>query len=309
MNSDLPPALILADVRAGYGRGPVLNGLSLTIAAGEAYALLGPNGAGKSTAVRVACGLLKPERGETILAGRRSGGRIDRGRVGLAPQECALFPLLTIRQNLFALAQLAGLGREAAAGVRQAMTAAECSVRADDVVATLSGGWRRRANLAAALVARPALLVLDEPTEGVDVMTRSALARAVRLATRDGAGCLMVSHDAAFVAEAADRVGVISRGRLVAEGSPSDLLRARFGRNGLLNVSFSSRPDDALYRTLSTAGLQSSDDGLAWRLIAPDATARALTLADAISASGGEMAIRRPGLDELVLALSEETAA
>ena len=309
--------LKLADVHAGYRGKPVLKGLSLTIASGEAYALLGPNGAGKSTAARVACGIVRPERGSVAVLGECPGRGGRGGRhVGLAPQEVALFGALTIRENLTAVARLATASahRPSRSSMETAVLAAmadtDCMERADDRVSLLSGGWRRRANLAAALVNRPALLVLDEPTEGVDARTRATLVAAVRNAVAGGAACLIISHDAAFVSLAADRVGVLADGRLIAEG-PIDVLQSRtFGTHRLLTVRFPTRPSDSLARRLSAVGLErdhkEAGESLEWRRIGDDILDVAETLADAVDEGGGEMIIRRPGLDELLAKLLEQ---
>ena len=309
--------LRLIEVHAGYRGKPVLKGLSLTIAPGEAYALLGPNGAGKSTAARVACGLLHPKSGEVAILGERPGRGGRGGRhVGLAPQEVALFGALTIRENLTTIARLArgsvsgsdDLSVEAA--VLAAMTETDCVERADDRVSLLSGGWRRRANLAAAMVHRPALLVLDEPTEGVDAQTRATLVTAVRNAVARGAACLIISHDAAFVTLAADRVGVLVDGRLVTEGPLNQLLSRTFGTRRLLSVRFPTRPSDDLMKRLEAVGLkrdrEQAGEDLEWRRIGDDILDVAETLADAVDEGSGEMTIRRPGLDELLAKLLEQ---
>jgi ABC-type transport system involved in cytochrome c biogenesis ATPase subunit len=151
LDASVAPALVLKDVEAGYGEGPVLRDFNLTVAAGEVYALLGPNGAGKSTAARVACGLIPVRRGRAT-AGE---GAPRRGRIGLAPQDCALFPALTPRENVAAVAALCGLPRSnRPAAVERALALTGCAPRADEPVHSLSGGWRRRANLSAALVGR-----------------------------------------------------------------------------------------------------------------------------------------------------------
>ncbi|WP_162997966.1 ABC transporter ATP-binding protein [Brevundimonas lutea] len=304
------PALVLTGVRAGYGGLPVLDGLDLTIGQGEVYALLGPNGSGKSTAARVACGLLNVNAG-LVEVGEREVVLDHRARrcIGLAPQETALFPALTVRETLTTVARLAGLrGRAVGEAVERALEITAAAPRADHRVASLSGGWRRRANLAAALVGDPDLIVLDEPTEGVDAETRGQLARAVRSAVAGGAGCLMISHDAAFVEATADRVGVMARGRLAAEGAPQALLDQTFGEARLLTVRLAQPAEAALARALEACGLEPRDGGRHWRRLAADAANQAAGLSALVDEAGGEVAVRRPGLDDLVARIVEESA-
>lgn len=293
----------MQDVHAGYGGRGVLHGFSLTVPAGSIHALMGANGAGKSTATRVACGLLKPTSGRV----QASGGA--QGRIGLAPQETALFPALTPRENVAAVARLHGVSRaERPAEVARALELTDCLARADDPVRTLSGGWRRRANLAAALVGRPPLLVVDEPTEGVDAATRGVLAGALTAAAVDGAGCLLISHDAAFVALTADRIGVLVEGHLAVEGAPDALLEEAFGKARLLSVRLPRPPSGALAETLSGQALIAADDGLTWRALREDALTVAQLLALAVHAEDGELAVRRPDLSDLVDRLSERAS-
>ncbi|OYX33384.1 MAG: hypothetical protein B7Y99_07445 [Caulobacterales bacterium 32-69-10] len=304
------PVLRISAVRAGYRGRPVLTGFDLTIGAGETFALLGPNGAGKSTVARVASGLMRPELGDVRLCGQNiwDGGAPAR-RIGLAPQECALFAALTIRENLSVMAKLGGGDRESRSRqVTSAIERTDCTLRADQRVATLSGGWKRRANLAAALVGRPALVVADEPTEGVDAPTRRAIATALRQTVADGAGCLLISHDPAFVEMAADRIGVMSEGRLIAEGAREALLRQTFGDCKLLIVRFDEPPPASTAAALAEAGMAEADGALSWRVIDRDVMARAQALSGMVDQAGGEMAIRKPGIDELVARLLERAA-
>jgi len=302
--AEAPPALRLDQIAAGYGGHNVLDGLSLSIVPSEAYALLGPNGAGKSTAAKVASGLLRPLSGSVSVAGQALDSPGARGRIGLAPQDCALYGALTIRENLDTMARLGGIERAArGAAVARALALASCADRADERVSVLSGGWRRRANLAAALVCEPALLVLDEPTEGVDATTRTALSLAVKAALNTGAGCLIISHDAAFVAATASRVGILSQGRLVAEGGPSDLLAKAFGAERRLTLRFPVSPPEGLQAEMKTHGLVRASDTVAWLRMGDDVDAIAAALSGPVQDAGGELSIRRPDLDDLLAQL------
>ncbi len=307
---DRPPALRLSNIGAGYSDQPVLRGLDLTIAAGEAFALLGPNGSGKSTAARVACGLLKPTMGEVSISGAVLNARGRRARhVGLAPQECALFPALTIRENLSIMVRLCGMARGLrSAAIARAMALVDCSARGDQAVATLSGGWKRRANLAAALVSQPAFLVIDEPTEGVDAPTRLIIARAIRQVLDEGAGCLIISHDAAFVEMTADRIGVLGEGRLIASGRRRALLAEAFADDRVLSVRFLAPPTEDVVDLIEALGLARVGGDLTWRLLAGNVLAVAEAISNGVDDGGGEMTIRRPGLDELVERLRDPPA-
>jgi ABC-2 type transport system ATP-binding protein len=301
LGSSVAPALVLSGIEAGYDGRPVLRDFSLTLDAGEVYALLGANGAGKSTAARVACGLLPVRRGRVAVG----DGAPARARIGLAPQDSALFPALTPRENVAVTARLCGVARhDRRAAVDRALDLTGCGPRADQPVRTLSGGWRRRANLSAALVGRPRLLIADEPTEGVDSATRGVLSAALRETVKAGAGCLLISHDAVFVADTADRIGVLSQGRLLAEGAPQALLLRAFGAARLLSIRLVRPASHTATQRFTRAGLTQADDGVQWRRLCEDALALAQSLAPVVDGEGGEVAVRRPGLDDLVAHLS-----
>ena len=301
MGSSVAPALSLSRIEAGYDGKAVLQDLSLILNSGEVYALLGANGAGKSTVARVACGLLPVRQGRVSVG----DGARARARVGLAPQDCALFPALSARENVEVTARLCGVARSnRRSAVDRALALTGSGPRADQPVHTLSGGWRRRANLSAALVGQPRLIIADEPTEGVDAATRSVLSAALRETVNAGAGCLLISHDAAFVADTADRIGVLAQGRMLAEGAPNALLHQTFGAARLLSIRLARPASDAARQWFVKAGLTQADDGLEWRRLGEDALAIAQMLAAVVDGEGGEVAVRRPGLDDLVARLS-----
>lgn len=289
-------------VDAGYDRRIVVRGFDLAIPAGSVCALMGANGAGKSTVARLACGLVAPRRGRVTVGGLTP----RRVHIGLAPQETALFPTLTPRENVRLIARLAGVprGRRDEATAR-ALALTGSQARADQPVRVLSGGWRRRANLAAALVGEPALIVADEPTEGVDAATRTVLSRALRAAVDAGAGCLLISHDPVFVAETADRVGVMAAGRLRLHGAPGDLLADAFGGNRVVSVRLPRPASPAEAALYAAAGLSGTADGLEWRGLSDDALALAHRLSPQIEAASGEVAVRPAGLADLAARIGE----
>lgn len=301
MGSSVTPALVLDGIEAGYDGRPVLRDFSLTLNAGEVYALLGANGAGKSTVARVACGLLPVRRGRVAVG----DGTQARARIGLAPQDSALFPALSPRENVEVTARLCGVARDdRRAAVDRALDLTGCGPRADQPVRILSGGWRRRANLSAALVGQPRLLIADEPTEGVDAGTRGVLSAALRETVKAGAGCLLISHDAVFVSDTADRIGVLAQGRLLAEGAPNALLHKAFGAARLLSIRLTRPASEAAAQWFAQAGLTQGQDRLEWHRLCDDALAVAQMLAAVVDGEGGEVAVRRPGLDDLVAHLS-----
>jgi ABC-2 type transport system ATP-binding protein len=299
-------------VRHAFGARQALRGVSLEVRSGEIYALLGPNGAGKTTLVRAICGRLKPDSGEVRLVGRNpfSDGEA-RAALGLAPQALALYPQLTVAENLQAFASLAGLkGRAVGAGVAHAMAVTNTAERSGALVRQLSGGFQRRVNIAAAILANPKLLVLDEPTVGVDQTAKLAIGEALTRLRSEGVGILLVTHDLDQAGCLADRVGFLRDGEKVLEGAPEALIAEAFGDQVEIEVDIGeANAADAGH--LAQEGLSRDDNGV-WRRLAPDGYALAGQLGQRLKAQGltpREIRVRRPSLEQLFALVVEARRA
>lgn len=210
-----------------YGDRVALDSLDLHAPSGEIFALLGPNGSGKSTLFRILATLLRPTSGTARVAGRDVRAEADdvRRSLGVAFQAASLDAKLTVRENLVHQGHLHGLwGRALRTQVDEALAAAGVADRANDRVETLSGGLRRRVDIARSLLHRPPVLLLDEPSAGLDPEARAALLEALARYRDGGGSCLLTTH-LLDEAERCDRVAILDQGRLVAQGRPADLVR------------------------------------------------------------------------------------
>ncbi|MGE0744554.1 MAG: ABC transporter ATP-binding protein [Rhodospirillales bacterium] len=305
-----PPVLSAAAVRVRLGARTVLDGLDLALRPGEIYALLGPNGAGKTTLIRTVCGRLRADAGALSVAGGDPWrDAAARRAIGLVPQNVALYPALTPRENLAVFARLAHAAPDA---VVRALALTGMTDRADDRVATLSGGMQRRINIAAAILHAPKLLVLDEPTVGVDLDARAAIHAVVAALRDEGIAVLLATHDLDQAAALADRVGFLFAGRIAPEGRPGDLLAAAFGGAKAARVVLAAEPGERQGAALRAAGLAPTRRPTDWI----GALARGYDDVPALSAAlaaGGvavrEVIVREPDLHSLFLRLAGEDLA
>jgi len=214
------PAVVVDDVRKSFAGRPALDGISLRVNPGEVYGLLGPNGAGKTTLVRLLVGLVAPDSGSVRVLGVPMPDVAILGRIGYMTQAAALYADLSVEENVRFFAAIHG----AEDGVDAALRTVELADRRRSVVATLSGGMRQRCSLACALVHRPRLLLLDEPTVGVDPQLRVQFWRHFRDLAAAGVALILCSH-VMDEAERCDRLGLIRAGRLLAEGTAASLMQ------------------------------------------------------------------------------------
>ena len=220
-------AVSVEDVSKSFGAFKALNGITVRVRQGEIYGLLGPNGAGKTTLIRLIVGLLEAHAGTVTVFGHRMPNVPVLRHVGYMTQQAALYPALSVEENVRFFAAING----AEDGVKDALDQVQLYDRRKSVVSTLSGGMRQRCSLACALVHRPELLLLDEPTVGIDPQLRVQFWEDFRRMAADGTTLIVSSH-VMDEADRCQRLGLIQYGRLIDEGTPADI-RAKAGTQNL----------------------------------------------------------------------------
>lgn len=216
----------VAGLSKTFGAVRAVNNITFSVQAGEIYGLLGPNGAGKTTTISMVSGLLKPDAGEISVAGHAfwSSPQAAKRIMGVVPQELAIYEELSGRENLEFWGRIAGLSASAAR-VRTAelLEALSLTDRAGDLIKTYSGGMKRRINLGCALLHRPKLLLLDEPTVGIDPQARLNILEFVRKLQQEGTAILYTTHYLEEAETLCSRIGIIDHGSLLAEGTLAEL--------------------------------------------------------------------------------------
>jgi ABC-2 type transport system ATP-binding protein len=228
-----------------FGDIHAVNDVSLHIAPGETYGLLGPNGAGKTTTISILAGLLEPDAGTVTVAGTRIRPRSTAGKaaIGLVPQDLAIYPDLTGEENLRFFAALYGLSkREAGARADEVLEVIGLTDRRKDRTSKYSGGMRRRLNIGIGLLHKPQLLVLDEPTVGVDPQSRNAILESVEALSGEGMAVLYTTHYMEEAERLCDRIGIIDSGKVIAEGTTRQLV-ATIGEQEQLRIGVSGHLD------------------------------------------------------------------
>ena len=210
-----------------FGERVAVDGVSFEIGVGETYGLLGPNGAGKTTTISMIAGVLAPDGGTVRIAGEEitTGGGGAKALIGLVPQEIALFDELTAVENLRFFGRLQGMsGADLDTRIGEVLGIVGLGDRRDDRIEEYSGGMKRRANIAAGLLHRPRLLILDEPTAGVDPQSRNQILASIEELGGAGLSVLYTTHYMEEAERLCDRVGVIDHGHLIAQGSQRELV-------------------------------------------------------------------------------------
>lgn len=306
----------LQSITKSFGKFQALAGVDLEVPAGTVQGLLGPNGAGKTTTVRVLTTLLEPDGGDAFIAGHnvRTEGDAARRNLGVSGQYAAVDDKLTGLENLTLVGQLYGMRRKAAKARAHELLE---HFRLDGVpkgqrAGSYSGGMRRRLDLAGALVARPPVVILDEPTTGLDPRGRRDTWDAISALADDGTAVLLTTQYLEEADELADSIAVIDGGRIVAEGTPATL-KAQAG-GARLDMSF-ERPGTvpAARAALSSIGLEVTADDSALRLSAT-APGRQESLRAALAALREaeieviEASLRQPTLDDVFLQITQKPA-
>lgn len=289
------PVLEIADVRKRYGGTVALDGVSLSVSAGEVFGLLGPNGAGKTTLLSIAAGLLAPDSGTVSLFGRPFGpkARELRPLIGLGTQDLSIYPDLSATENLRFFGKLYGLrGTELTERVSEVLSAVALTDRANDRAGTFSGGMKRRLNLACAIVHRPKVLFLDEPTTGVDPQSRAHIFDQVRALGASGVAIVYTSHYMEEVQALCSRIAIMDGGTVRACDSLPNLLKRL---NATLTVVVEGAPPGFASRfgataTCNTFTLTVPEVGPALAAVARECAACGATL---VSATATEPTLER----------------
>ena len=225
MSQPHAPALDVREIRKSYGTHEVLRGIDLRVEPGQILGLLGRNGAGKSTLTTILCGLRRADSGTASICGHRPASADAARLIGYAPQELGIYPDLSVAQNLAAFGELHGLGRrEAASRADEVMELLGLSEKRGQRASHLSGGQQRRLHAGMAIMHRPRLVFMDEPTVGADVEARSQILRAVRQLADEGAAVVYTSHYLAEFEELGSDIAILNEGRVVARGTIEEII-------------------------------------------------------------------------------------
>jgi ABC-2 type transport system ATP-binding protein len=288
----------------------VLDHVDLAVARGSIVGVAGPNGAGKSSLLRAIGGRLRLDEGLVAIDGVAAATARRSGRLGVVPQDIALYPYLSVRENLALWVTLAGVHRggvsdRVAEGLRWAGLTDRASARVD----TLSGGMRRRVNLVAGVLHRPALLLLDEPTVGVDAESRARLYELLRDLRREGLGVLLVTHDLQEAADLCDEVALLDAGAVLAHGDVPALVASLCGKQSeIVVVTAPGAPAGAV---MTREGFADAGAGL-WSRPGGESAGEMAALERRLTAGGVpvvEIRLRRPSLaGALAAALARKRA-
>ena len=253
------PVLQCQGLRKSYGDLLAVDDVGFEIAPHETYGLLGPNGAGKTTTISMVAGLLERDAGSVVVAGHHvSIGSVQaKAQIGLVPQDLAIYPDLTARENLRFFGKLYGLDAELNDRVEEVLSIIELEGRADDLTKEYSGGMKRRLNIGIGLLHRPALLILDEPTVGVDPQSRNAILESVEELGDQGMAVLYTTHYMEEAERLCDRVGIIDEGKIVAEGTRQELV-AMVGERDRINLEVAGDASAAIDAVRALSGVDSA---------------------------------------------------
>lgn len=302
--------LVVRDLVRRYGDLTAVDGVSFHISPGETYGLLGPNGAGKTTTISMIAGLLPADAGEIRVLGEPVGPHHVRvkAHVGLVPQDLAIYPELTGRENLQFFGRLQNLrGAELTARVDEVLDLIGLADRARDATKEYSGGMKRRLNIGVGLLHRPALLILDEPTVGVDPQSRNAILESVEALSGEGMAVLYTTHYMEEAERLCDRIAIVDSGRIQAEGTRDELVRLLGGVDQIRLDGTGPLPEVA-DRLRGLGAVERADaDGRGVTLTvhdAPTAVAAVVTTATSAQMSLADVEITRPTLESVFLHLT-----
>ncbi|MGB3764181.1 MAG: ABC transporter ATP-binding protein [Ornithinimicrobium sp.] len=304
------PVLQVADVVRRFGSFTAVDGVSFQIARGETFGLLGPNGAGKTTTISMVAGLIPPSAGSVTITGHRMAADTTEPKrhIGLVPQDLAIYPELSARENLLFFGRLQGLtGKELKGRSAEVLELIGLSDRAKEATKKFSGGMKRRLNIGVGLLHRPDLLILDEPTVGVDPQSRNSILESVEALSTEGMAVLYTTHYMEEAERLCDRIAIIDSGTIQAEGTQDELIQLTGGVD-TIRLAGSGNVTEAAAALGELPSVQRVDsERRELRLTvrdAPTAVASIVTTATSSGMTLSDVEISRPDLESVFLHLT-----
>ncbi len=303
-------ALTVENLCVSYGAHKALSDLSFSAKPGQVTGLVGPNGAGKTTLIKALCGRVIPDSGDMRIGQTDlSRGRSRQKLIGLVPQDIGLYPHLTARENLSVFAKMMGVPKDDRAAITQgALQAVNLLDKSSERVEALSGGMKRRINVAAAIMHSPKLLILDEPTAGVDLPARDAIHALAADLAKSGMAVLLVTHELEQAEVLCGEILILAGGRKYAFGAPPDILSAHFKNAREVSLRFAAPPNPAAVNALAAMGFHQHERAtILTSMTDMSETNIVQSVMNAISDQENllqELTLRKPGLPSLMKEIS-----
>lgn len=304
------PIVLIDGLRKSFGKNVAVDGISLSIFPGETFGLLGPNGAGKTTTLKILCGLVRPDGGDVTVQGisiRQSVQKVQK-MLGVVPQGLALYEDMTARQNLNYFARLRGLStQERKEQIETILYLVSLEEDADRRVKGFSGGMKRRLNIGIGLLGRPQVLLLDEPTVGIDPQSRRHILDSVRRLADEGMTIIYTSHYMEEVEYLCQRVAIMDRGRVIAQG-PIDEVKALAGDSVVLRIPLPANGNSVdLDRLRASVSLPLETRMGELRFVLPDGSSQVPAVLNKLLEFGTPldgMTVTTPNLETVFLSLT-----
>ena len=303
-------AIQVQDLHRSFGKNRAVEGVSFDVLRGEIFSLLGPNGAGKTTLISMLSCLLKPDSGDALVMGHSISAepQLVKASIGVVPQEVALYSDLSARENLLFWGKMQGMrGAPLAGRVDDVLDVIGLSDRQKERVSTYSGGMKRRVNIAVALLHKPALVIMDEPTVGIDPQSRRSILDNVKQLRDQGMTVLYTTHYMEEAQELSDHVGIMDRGKLVAVGTQRELVKS-VGELNRIQLRLSEATESLLETWKMIEGINdvTSSDGIV-TVLAADSNRALPRLFESAAGAGVRIVsvdIQEPNLEAVFLRLT-----
>lgn len=298
-------ALRVSDLSVHYGKHHALKGIDLEISAGELIGIIGPNGAGKTSFIKALCGRVNYDGYVQIGDTRLKRGHNRQKLLGLVPQDIGLYGHMSARENLTAFGKIMGLPREGRkAAIEDALAAVGMTEKADDMVSALSGGMKRRINVAAAIMHNPKVIIFDEPTAGVDVPARDTLHRLARKLAETSIAVLLVTHELEQAEALCDKVLILCDGAKLHFDTPPRILTRNFAGMREVMVRYASPPEAHIIEAMKPFEFNQGELPTIWTAMTQASEVSFVSAFMTALKNGNELvrevSVRRPGLTSLM---------